>query len=366
VLLLAGCGSNEAAPAAGREILVLGVVGVADDTNPSLTGMIRGVELAVSQYNGHADSRYEIELKQLGIKAVPGEAGGATAGDITRTERLIGVIGPFNEQDLAELGPAFDGAGVPFLVPPLSATSIAEPGWRSFRRLIANDRQEGEVLAAYATGKVAGNIVIVAEDSGPGQSFAAGAKEVLEAEGRPPARTESVEAKQTYGNMAASLVEGAPDVILFGGGGETSTALLDALRKAGFKGLYVASHQTRDMHPQALGGGVISSSPSADSSDSSARSFVQDYREKFDSFPVPFALEAYEGAFMLLEAIEEVDAKPREVTRFLQQNPGFLGDSKSYEFDPAGELPEAPVWIYESTDGFWKLAGRSDRVAAAN
>jgi ABC-type branched-subunit amino acid transport system substrate-binding protein len=92
---------------------------------------------------------------------------------------------------------------------------------------------------------------------------------------------------------------------------------------------------------------------------------VQDYREKFDAFPVPFALEAYEGAFMLLEAIEEVDAKPREVTSFLQQNPGFLGDSKSYEFDPAGELPEAPVWIYESTDGFWKLAGRSDRVAAA-
>ena len=358
-----GCGSSEGAPPVGREILVLGVVGIADDNNPGLTGMIRGVELAVSQYNSGADSRYEIELKQLGTKAAPGEAG-ATAGDITRTERLIGVIGPFNEQDAAELGPAFDGAGVPFLVPPLSATSIPHPGWRSFRRLIANDRQEGEVLAGHATRKVAGSIVIVFEDSAPGQSFAAGAKESLEAEGRPPARTESVEASQGYGNLATSLVEGAPDAILFGGGGETGTALLDALRKADFQGLYIASHQLRDMHPQALGGGVISSSPGADSTDSSARSFVEDYREKFDAFPVPFALEAYEGAFMLLDAVEEVDAKPREVTQFLQQNPGFLGDSKSYEFDPAGELPEAPVWIYESTDGFWKLAGRSDRIAA--
>jgi branched-chain amino acid transport system substrate-binding protein len=363
VLLLAGCGSNEGSPAAGREILVLGVAGLADEKDPSLSGMIRGVELAISQYNSNPDSRYEVELKQLGTKVTPGEAG-ATAGDITKTERLIGVIGPFNEQDVAELGPAFDGAGVPFLVPPLSATSIPEPGWRSFRRLIANDRQEGEVLAGHTARKVAGNIVLVVEESDPGQSFAAGAKEALDAEGRPPARTESVKSKQTYGNLATSLVQGAPDAILFGGGGETGTALLDALRKADFKGLYVASHQTRDMHPKALGGGVISSSPGADSTDSSARSFVEDYREKFDTFPVPFALESYEGAFMLLEAVEEVDAKPREVTQFLQQNPNFLGDSKSYEFDPAGELPEAPVWIYESTDGFWKLAGRSDRLAA--
>lgn len=344
-------------------MLVLGVVGIADEKNPSLAGMIHGVELAVSQYNDSADSRYEIELKQLGTKAAPGEAG-ATAGDITKTERLIGVIGPFNDQDVAELGPAFDGAGVPFLVPPLSGTSFPEPGWRSFRRLIANDRQEGKVLAGYAAGKVSGNIVIVAEDSDPGDSFAAGAKEALEAAGRPPARTESVKPKQSFGNLATSLVQGGPDAILFGGGGETSTALLEALRKAGFKGLYVASHQTRDMHPQALGGGVVSSSPGADSTDSNARTFVEDYREKFNAFPVPFAIEAYEGAFMLLEAVEEVDAKPREVTQFLQQNPNFLGDSKSYEFDPAGELPDAPVWIYESTDGFWKLAGRSDRVAA--
>jgi ABC-type branched-subunit amino acid transport system substrate-binding protein len=120
------------------------------------------------------------------------------------------------------------------------------------------------------------------------------------------------------------------------------------------------------MHPGGLGGGVASSSPAADPTESNARGFAAAYREKFDEAPMPFALEAYEGALMLLEAVEEVEAKPRDITEFFQQNRSFLGDSKRYEFDPTGELPEAPVWVYESGEGSWRLAGRSDRVTASS
>lgn len=66
---------------------------------------------------------------------------------------------------------------------------------------------------------------------------------------------------------------------------------------------------------------------------------------------------------MLLEAVEEVQGDPRDVTDFLKVNRRFRGDSKSYEFDDRGEPLNAPVWIYESTNGGWKLSGRSDRLA---
>lgn len=340
----------------------MGVVGVADAKNPSLSGMINGAQLAVLQYNANPDSRYDIELKQLGTKAAPGE-GGATSGDITKTERLIGVVGPFTEQDARDLGPAFEGAGMPFLVP-VTATSVPQQGWKSFRRLNANDRREGGLLAEHAMRKVKGAIALITEEADSGGAFAAGAKERLDAASRAAARTETVEAKQGLGNLAASLVQGAPEAILFGGSGETGTALLEALRKANFKGLFVASHQLRDMHPKGLGVGVVSSSPGADLSEAAAQEFLEQYRQEFQTVPVPFALESYEGAIMLLEAIEEVAGKPKDVTEFLQQNRKFLGDSKGYVFDDTGELPKAPIWIYESITGNWKLSGRSDRLGA--
>lgn len=363
VLLLAGCGGNPV-PAAGREKLTLGVAGVADAKNSGLTSMIRGVELAVEEYNKNPDSRYEIEMKQLGTKAVPGE-GGSTSGDITKTERLIGVVGPFAQQDVADLGPAFEGAGVPFLVPSLTSTAVPLQGWRSFRRLNANDRQEGVALAEHAMRKVKGAIALVAEDSDPGNAFAAGAKERLDAGKRAPSRTETLEPKKAPANLATSLVQGGPEAILFGGGGETAAALLEALRKAGFKGLFVASHQLRDMNPNGLGINVASSSPGADLSDPGVQNFAGAYRKKFQTAPAPYALESYEGAIMLLDAVEEVGGEPRNVTDFLQQNRKFAGDSKSYAFDGAGELTAPPAWIYESLTGNWKLLGRSDRLATA-
>ena len=342
---------------------MLGIAAVSDDANPGLTAMIRGVELAVEQYNGNPDSRYEIELKELGIKPAPGEAG-ATEGDITKTERLIGVVGPFSEQEITEIGPNFEASRMSFVVPPITATSVPQGGWTTFRRLVANDRQEGEVLSRYAAGKVDGGIVIVAEDSDAGAAFAAGAKEWLDGNGRPPARTESVEAGDALGNLGTSLTQAAPGAILYGGGGQTGTALLEALRKAEFKGLFVASHQLREMHPGGLGAGVVSSSPAADPSDAASERFATSYRDEYGAVPGPYALEAYEGALMLLEAVEEVEARPRDVTEFFRRNTSFLGDSKRYDFDASGELPDAPLWIYESAEGSWRLAGRSDRVIA--
>ncbi len=65
---------------------------------------------------------------------------------------------------------------------------------------------------------------------------------------------------------------------------------------------------------------------------------------------------------MLLEAVEEVEPKPKVVGEFFRLNRSFLGDSKTYDYDQKGELRSPPLWIYESKGGGWQLQGRSKRA----
>lgn len=362
-LTLVACGGAEAVPEAGREILVLGVMGTSDSDQAPIVGMIRGVQLAVDQYNGNQDSRYEIELKEFNTRPAPGEAG-AGESEIANTERLIGVVGPFAPDEVSALGPALESSGLPYMVPSVTATSVPEDGWRSFRRLVANDRQEGKTLAAVAADRVGGAIALVTEESGEGEPFQEGAKEALAALERPPIRTDTVEPGDPPINLSAALAKAAPEAVLYGGGGASGKALLDELRKAEFKGVVVASHQIRELNPTGLGGGVISDSAAADPADPGVARFAGRFEDEFDAPPPQFALEAYEGAVMLLEAVEEVQGDPREITGFLQLNRKFRGDSKAYEYNDRGEPVNAPVWVYESTNGGWKLSGRSDRILA--
>jgi len=360
ILTLAACGGGEAAPPASREILVLGVMGTSDSENPVIVGMINGVRQAVAEYNGNPDSRYEIELREFNTQATPGEAG-AGESEIANTERLIGVVGPFALAEVESLAPAFESSGLPYVLPSVTGAGIPQDGWRNFRRLVADDRDEGRLLAAHAAGRVAGAIALVTEDSGEGRPFAEGARAELERLQRPPGRTDTIDPGSNPTALAQALVRAAPEAVLYGGGGATGKALLDALRQAEFQGLTVASHQMRDLHPEGVGGGVVSSSAGSDPAAESSSRFAGRYRNRFDSQPTAFSLEAYEGALMLLEAVEEVQGNLNAITDFLAANRMFRGDSKNYEFDDRGEPVNPPIWIYESTNGGWRLA---DRVEA--
>lgn len=356
ILFTVACGTSDSPPA-GREILVIGTLGPLQ-ADSSVVGMIHGVEIAVQEYNSNPDSRYEIELRQLDTKGTD-EGAEAAAGEIVKTERLVGVIGPFTDAEAAAAGPVFEEASIPFMIPSVADTSIPPPGM-AFRRLCANDRQEGQVLAQIAAQRVSGAISLMRDDSGRGSSFETGVKETLDALKRPLSRTEVIEEEQNLGQLALSITQSPPEAILYGGPGDRGKAFIEALRAAGFNGLFVGSHQVRDQNPNGVGAGVIGGSLAANPSDS----FVRDYRQRFSTSPTAFSLEAYEGAVMILEAIEEVEADAEAVTEFLQRNLRFLGDSKFYEFAPSGELAKPVLWIHESTQGGWRLVGRSDTIAA--
>jgi ABC-type branched-subunit amino acid transport system substrate-binding protein len=362
-LLAVGCGGDQVPTGAGRDRLLLGSLAKLDGDAAQAVGMINGVEMAIREYNENPDSRYQIQLERRNTRGTP-EGTDAASQDLARTERLVGVVGPFTDDEVEVAAPILERAGIPFLVPTVSTDSVPSSERGVFRRLVPSDRQEGQALAALIAGQVSGGIGIFRQEGDRGESFGAGAKQAIEALKRPVSRSEVIRSRQNFGALANSVIQAPPDAVLYGGAGDVGKALFDALRQAGYRGLFIASHELREVQRQGLGPGVIGSSLAADPSDSAVRAFASEYRRRFGTAPVPFALEAYEGAVMILEAVEEVEGNPSAVAQFLRLNRSFLGDSKMYEYDPSGsgELVNPPVWIYESVGGGWRLTGRSDRL----
>lgn len=357
VALAAGaCGQEPETPSAARQFLNLGLL-INADLAKVPNGPARGVALAIDEYNSHRDSTYQVRLRRL---VSDGSSGSATqsATRLAATERLIGVVGALSSGETAEAAPVFEKASIPFLATSPDAEVAA--GSRTFRRLVAGARQEGEAMARYASRRVDAPAIVFHDGSTSGEAFTDGAKQALEAAKRPVQSSQRISAKTDLVGVLGSVPQDAPAFVLFGGEGNLGANFADVLRKGQFQGPVVASHQIMESRPTAAPEGVLAASVVAVAADPQLRSFARNFSAKFKAAPGPLAVESYEGAYMVLEAVEEVEPKPRDIVDFLQLSRSFLGDSKSYEYDEHGELRSPPVWVYQSKSGEWTFAGRSD------
>ncbi len=357
------CGSANDGPQRAREIVSVAVLGRLSGEDAAIGASVeRGVQLAVDEYNAHRDSTYKAQISRADGQGSP-EGTTAAVEAIKADERIIGVIGPFHAADAAVAGPILEEAQIPFLLPSVPSNEVPDGEWKAFRRLTASSHREGAVLAEEAM-KLSPEALAIFHDASPsGGAFAQGAQEAADKAQRGVARNEAVGQRADLKALATSVTGAPPGAVLFGGSGRAAQ-FFTALRAAGFQGQLLGSHEVRaDPDSAGVAPPFLSAAPEAFTGDPALRAFTAKHKKKYRDDVQPFEVEAYEGTLMLLESIQEVLPRPRDIVDFLRLNPGFLGDSKSYEYEPTGELKNAPVWLYELRDGAWRYSRRSDAEA---
>ena len=354
-LAAAGCGSAPVAPAAGRQSLSVGFLD--DSAGKSSPLEKNGAELAVAEYNMHADSTYHAVLVPVTTNGTPADAAQGAA-KLAKTERLVGVVGRLNDADSSSAASVLQQAGMPFLTTSAGSASSAAAG--SFRRLVATNLQQGRTLGRYATRLLApaGPAFVFHDDSPEANDFSQGVKAAFDAAKRPVGRFERIGPKTDLMGLAGSFAPSPPVVLVFAGEGGLGARFAEASRKAGFKGPIVSSSGILSGKPTGAPDGLVTELPVADPAESTAAGFRARYHTKFGAKPPPLALESYEGVSMLLEAAEEVEPKPKDIAGFFALNRSFLGDSKDYEYDETGEIRSSVIWIYQTKAGGWTLVGR--------
>lgn len=104
--------------------------------------------------------------------------------------------------------------------------------------------------------------------------------------------------------------------------------------------------------------GTVSSCGCADlstSTDVAAQRFIQDYQSQFGVPPGPYAVEAWDAARLVLQALREGGTSREGIRAWLAGTGSFEGLGSSYAFDGSGELadPSLAVRLAEVRGGRW-------------
>ena len=104
--------------------------------------------------------------------------------------------------------------------------------------------------------------------------------------------------------------------------------------------------------------GVLATCPCADlstSTDIAARRFIQDYQSDYGLAPGPYAVEAWDAAHLILQALRGPGASREDVLTALGDTTVFEGLGGTYGFGPDGEPadPEGAVRVYRVEGGRW-------------
>lgn len=371
-------------------ILTAACTGAAPTTGPSATGARAPVHLkiafledqssdeaAVRSAPAFQGAKLAFDTAALGdglpvsVELIGVDTGGdavtaaAAAREIVSDQAFVGAIAApsLTEREQSAAGDLLDRGGLPTLALSPLGPNLSNRGWTAWRRTVADVMMGGRAIAAFVDSVPSprrGACVL-----GDGGS---GSKAILAAV---TASTTSdvvlrwhTEATETGSLRVARAVSRARCGIVVWGGSSTVGALVRrALHGAGARRItFVGGDAMKDHVYLAVSGrtglGTVAVCPCADLStatDLASQRFIQDYQADFGVPPGAFTAEAWDVAWMFVQAFRGGAVTRAEVLRSMWSVDRFDGLANTYVFEPTGELAlgAARIHLYRDQAGRW-------------
>lgn len=282
------------------------------------------------------------------------------AAEIATTPGVIAAIGAPGLTEQATLGDALDAAGVPWVSLSGSGAGLGDRDWTGWRRLVADQQVQGQALAATADGvrTARAGVCLLGDASEAARSILGAVARSLESDMVLRARV--TEEPASVADAALEVLERGCGVLVWGGEGSLGAALRRRLvEEGGRRVAFVGSDRIRDggfldsVGP--AGEGTLATCPCVDvsiSTDLAAQRFIQDYQSEFGLPPGPYAVEAWDAARMLVDALRSGARTREEVREALAATATFDGLAVVYRFGPGGDLMDpAPTVRLSAVEG---------------
>ena len=367
---LAACGKKEepakkeaakaAAPA--EEVVKIGHVA-------PLTGGIahlgkdneNGARMAVDEINGAGglkigDKTLKLELQGEDDKADPKE--GTLAAQKLVDAAVVAVVGHLNSGTSIPASKIYADANVTQISPSATNPKLTEQGFKTTFRVVANDNQQGGVLANYAANEMkAKTIAIVDDRTAYGQGLADVVEKVSKEKGVKVVAREFTNDKATDFNAILTKIRAAkPDVVMYGGMDATAGPMAKQMKQLGIKAPMLAGDGVCSPEFIKLAGdaaGVLTCSMAGEAVEKLAKGeeFKQKYKAKFNQEVQVYSPYSYDAIYVIAEAIKRAGKADRAAITAAMPATNYAGLTGQIAFDAKGDIKNGAISMFKVKDG---------------
>jgi branched-chain amino acid transport system substrate-binding protein len=372
-LVLSACGGDDnsssgSGGSSGGGSATIGFMGAQTGPNAQLgINISNGVELALEQHNAKSGVT-QVKLIKYDTQGDPTQ--GANQAKKAITDKVVGIVGPAFSGESKTAVPILDEAGIPNVSPSATAVSLAQNGWKTWHRVLANDDVQGPGAADFLAKTVGAKTVAVIDDQSEyGKGLADAVRKQLATDGVKVAVNDSINPDASSFSSTVNKVKPANvDAVYFGGYYSAAGKLVKQLRDGGVQGTFMSGDGTLDAQFITGGGAAANGalltctcSSAVGSTDPAVQKFATDYKAKFNVDPATYSAEGFDATNIFLQAIDAGKTSTSDINDFVSAI-DFKGVSKQIKFEPNGELAGDLLFVTEVKDG--KLAFLGDTATA--
>lgn len=311
---------------------------------PFGTNIKDGALLAVEKHNA-ANPGCQVQLKTFDTEGQPQKIIGV-APRIVDDASIIGLVGPTWSGETRATGEVFNQAGLVAVTPSATNAELSGNGWRTFFRGLSSDDVQGPSLANYLKNTLGVKKACVVDDStdaGLGQADAV--RETLGPIADPACNIAVRKDDKDFSAAVTQIMGQKPDAVIYASYYTEAALLLQALREAGFTGLFAGPDGIKDPQFVKAAGQAAKDAVLSCPCGPASGAFAETYTEKFGQPPGTYSVEAYDLATVLLKGIDSGAVTRPALLDFVRSYDG-RGVARTYRWTDKGELTSNLIWIY--------------------
>ncbi|PIC95106.1 branched-chain amino acid ABC transporter substrate-binding protein [Sporosarcina sp. P26b] len=363
LVMLAACGnsSTDDTESADSDDVVKAKVGVISYlTGPGASygeAITNGINLAHKEIAELGEVDIELKIEDSAGKQ---EEALSVAQKLMNSENVDAIIGPTLSTEMQIVGPEADLNGVPILGTSNTAEGIPQLGEYVFRNSIpetlAIPASVQKAIDKYGAKKVA---ILYGNDDVFTKAGYDTMKQVAKDLDLEVLTTETFQLGQSdYKAQLTKIKSLNPDLVLASALYNEGAVILDQARKMGIDVPFVGgngfnSPEVIKIAGDAANGLIVATPWFAKKDDEKVKKFVEDYEAAYGMEPDQFAAQAYDGFYVMAEAIKNAGEADRDAIRdALAEIKDFEGVLGNMSFDEEGDIIMEPTVLIIEGDEY--------------
>jgi len=319
-------------------------------------GIKLGTQLAIDKGKGALEKMgYKVELVPFDDQAKP-DVGVANAKNIIADKDIMAVIGHLNSGVAIPSSEVYKEVSVVMISPANTNPVVTDRGYPNVNRVCGRDDVQGVVGSEFASSTMKiKSAYIIHDKTQYGQSIAEFFQADAQKKNVKILGFEGTEEKSNFDPIITPIKAKNPDVIYFGGIYDQAAPFFKQAREKGVKAKFMGpdgmdSSDLTKIAGKAVVGMYYTSAAGPASALPKAKTFVEEFKQKFGKNPEPYAAESYDATTIALHAIEQV-AKSGKVSRedvsAAVRKAKLSGITGEIAFDGKGDRQKAQYFVLQ-------------------